>query len=357
MLIQASATSGIIFDVFECLVQRNFSYATADVREAYKTLKECLYDPHYSKVVFIMHSQGGIEGSLVLDWVLQELPQDLLAKLEVYTFGCASNHFNNPHRRVNSQTAELNHLSSMATTSISLTDTLSHSPVEIRTPAKLSQHHHVTNGDFSHPAQTTPTTSSLPEKPHHIQPAPVPPSDRAIGHIEHYAHTTDFVAIWGVLHFVTNGRASPSLPRFIGRVFSRTSPRGGHQFCQHYLDGMFPLEKDSYGNFLRCKDTNDFMESVVSRGVEGSEGLEEIEGEKNSWGMIELAGKDGEGKIVKREVEVHGSFTEGGFGTGDGTVKVKDLSRLWLYRNGRSPSDVPVGLRLDVNGAVRAGTL
>ena len=79
--------SGIIFDVIECLIQRNFGYATTDVRVCYSILKETLYNAQNTKVIFILHSQGGIQGSLVLDWLLQELPQDLLAKLEVYTFG------------------------------------------------------------------------------------------------------------------------------------------------------------------------------------------------------------------------------------------------------------------------------
>lgn len=76
-------TSGILFDVVECLIQRNLGYATYDVRMCYRIVKETLYNPQYSKVVFVLHSQGGIEGGLVLDWLLQELPQDLLAKLEV----------------------------------------------------------------------------------------------------------------------------------------------------------------------------------------------------------------------------------------------------------------------------------
>lgn len=97
-------TSGIVFDIVECLVQRNYGYATTDIRVAFKTVKDVLYNPQKSKVVFVLHSQGGIEGSLVLDWLLQELPQDLLAKLEVYTFGNAANHFNNPHRHALSQT-------------------------------------------------------------------------------------------------------------------------------------------------------------------------------------------------------------------------------------------------------------
>src|SRR5689334_2266035 len=96
-------TSGILFDVIECLVQRNMGYATYDTRVAYAIIKKLLYDPKFSKIVFILHSQGGIEGGLVLDWLLQELPQDLLQKIEVYTFGNAANHFNNPHRHVLSQ--------------------------------------------------------------------------------------------------------------------------------------------------------------------------------------------------------------------------------------------------------------
>ena len=88
----------------ECLIQRNWGYATKDVRVCYAIIKQKLYNPQYSKVVFILHSQGGIEGSLILDWLLQELPQDLLSKLEVYTFGNAANHFNNPHRHISSQT-------------------------------------------------------------------------------------------------------------------------------------------------------------------------------------------------------------------------------------------------------------
>lgn len=34
---------------------------------------------------------------MIIDWLLDELPQDLLHQLEVYSFGNAANHFNNPH--------------------------------------------------------------------------------------------------------------------------------------------------------------------------------------------------------------------------------------------------------------------
>jgi len=74
--------SGIIFDVIQCLIQRNFTYATNDVRDCYAIVKKTLFSP-CTKVVFILHSQGGIEGGMIIDWLLQEVPQDLLAKLEV----------------------------------------------------------------------------------------------------------------------------------------------------------------------------------------------------------------------------------------------------------------------------------
>ncbi|KAH8645673.1 hypothetical protein BX600DRAFT_484941 [Xylariales sp. PMI_506] len=363
-------TSGIIFDVIECLVQRNYTLATSDVREAYRTVKGHLYNPQYSKVVFILHSQGGIEGGLVLDWLLQELPQDLLAKLEVYTFGCAANHFNNPHRHVVSQTAQQNGPSAINTAVSNLTRTaLTDSPVEIRTP--VLTHHSTSKTDAGFPTPTSTVDSySLANSI-----TTVPASDRAIGHIEHYAHTYDFVARWGVLHFVSNERASRTLPRFIGRVFSRTSARGGHQFCQHYLDGMFPLERKGGlpdGEFVGCRDTNEFMESVVELARNGCEHDDLREGFEKSCALIGLAGREGStattaaatngfsgAGVGPTEVEVHGSFHDRNSRQmmRDGKVRVKDLSRLWQYRNGQSPPELPQGLRPDADGVVRAGTL
>ncbi|TGJ84469.1 hypothetical protein E0Z10_g4305 [Xylaria hypoxylon] len=349
-------TTGIIFDVIECLIQRNFSYATSDVRLAYKILKEKLYNPQYSKVVFILHSQGGVEGGLVLDWLLQELPQDLLAKLEVYTFGNAANHFNNPHRHIQSQQEEQKYPNTRTQVPEVITDIpISDSPVQMRTPSLRTQ---LSNGsdlppeNTDHPQPLTAVTNGVrtPPRRTHI----IPANDRAIGHVEHYAHTTDFVAIWGLLHFVVNKRASPEMPRFIGRVFSRVSSRGGHQFNQHYLNGMFPMARDEDGEFTGCADHNDFMNSAVEIAKRGTEKKDAREGFENSWAMTGLAGDPD--SPIPLGVEVHGTFYGSFHGSlrgrsidsdqdlFDGTVKVKHLSRLWQYRNGRSPPDVPQGL-------------
>lgn len=135
-------SAGIIFDLIECLIQRDFAYATDDIRRSYALVKEALLDPECDKVVLLLHSQGGIEGGLVLDWLLDELPHDLLHHLEVYTFGNAANHFNNPRW------------------------------------TKLPRPQRIPTPDLVHQF------------------------GQSIGHIEHYANAGDIVALGGVLHFV-----------------------------------------------------------------------------------------------------------------------------------------------------------
>jgi hypothetical protein len=130
-----------VFDLIQCLIERNFTYPVDDVRQAYPVIKQALLDAKYKKVVLVLHSQGGIEGALVIDWLLDEVPQDLLDQLEVYTFASAANHFNNPYTPVS----------------------------ELRSANK--------RGGSS-------------------------PRSKAIRYIEHYANSGDFVSQFGVLHFV-----------------------------------------------------------------------------------------------------------------------------------------------------------
>lgn len=121
---------------------------------------------------------------MIVDWLLAEIPQDLLQKLEVYTFGNAANHFNNPHLQIASQNNALAHPSLRATSLTRTVTTLftnSNNPVEL--PASR-------NGN-----------------------------GKAIPHIEHYAHTYDFVSRFGVLHYHTNYSNDTFAPRFMGRLF------------------------------------------------------------------------------------------------------------------------------------------
>lgn len=100
-------TLGLIGDLIECVIQRSFSYNNYCTRYSYDYVKASLADPNIKKVVLIGHSQGAIVVSMVLDLLFADMPVEKTSKLEVYTFGCAASHFNNPLRAIepNSQTA------------------------------------------------------------------------------------------------------------------------------------------------------------------------------------------------------------------------------------------------------------
>nr|CEG04689.1 unnamed protein product [Fusarium clavum] len=332
-------TSGIIFDVVECLIQRNFGYATGDVRICFRLLKDILYDESKSKVVFILHSQGGIEGGLVLDWLLQELPQDLMSKLEVYTFGNAANHFNNPHRHRSSQTlSRLNPLSAMSTI---LTESSFDSPSGSPIDTKVDVNTKVRNPVRKESSGVSTRSISAAK-------------DRCIKHVEHYANSTDFVAIWGILHFATNKMESRELPRFQGRLFARADGRhGGHQMNQHYLNAMFPLKQDAEtGEYTGADEDNEFMEEVIKAGEEGSASASAREAFEISW-----AGTQGFGSgDAAAAIEVHGISKKLREASDDQNIRVKDVSRLWSYRNGRSPVEIPPML-VNENGVPRTATL
>ncbi|MCJ1472711.1 hypothetical protein MMC13_001360 [Lambiella insularis] len=210
-LMSTTPLAGIVFDILQCLLQRNFDYATSDVRACHRLIKAALYNSTFDKIVLILHSQGGIEGGLILDWLLTEVPQDLMQQLEVYTFGNAASHFDNPHRRL--------------------------SFLDAATQGRR------------------------------------PPNSKAIRHIEHYANSGDFVARWGVLHFTSRLPRARSADRFMGRVFER--PGGGHQFCQHYLDTMFPLDAAPGAG---AAERNAFVEMEIQAG-----GNDEAQDAREGW--------------------------------------------------------------------------
>jgi len=271
-------TSGILFDLVQCLVQRTLCFYTQDVRDAYTSIKKTLQDDSYERVVFILHSQGGIEGGLVVDWLLNSVPHDVLHKLEIYTFGNAANHFNNPHR------------------------TLSALRNEQRDKAAKSDSH-----------------------------------AKIIRHIEHYANAGDFVSQYGVCNFIDTPM------RFMGRLFM--APSSGHLLNSHYLHSMFPLTPDR----TAAEDVNEFMEMEVSFTATGEEhatreGLQESFTSTFGGGDNELAGGGPHGSVaflrdvnspIKRTISFPDSpVAKDRVGR---APRVRDFSRLWLYRNGRTP--------------------
>lgn len=74
-------TYGMIADILECLIQRDFFYNTMDVRVTYEYLKACLCDPTIRKIVLVAHSQGGIVATMALDHLFADLPREVFSKL------------------------------------------------------------------------------------------------------------------------------------------------------------------------------------------------------------------------------------------------------------------------------------
>lgn len=282
---------GVVFDLVQCLIQRALLYATSDVRQCYVLVKKALYRRGVKKVVLILHSQGGIEGGMILDWLLDEVPQDLLQYLEVYTFGCLANHFSNPCR--------------------------STAPPAATTG--FSAHEEVASEDIH---------------------------GRAISHIEHYANAYDFASRWGVLNFTKAKPEDPLENRFMGRVF--VNPRAGHQLNQHYLDSIFPL--DPTRRFTRDPEEGDFMDMDASiNAVDGWIQRENQVPSRSFSGLMDgLEGESNRGrrKVALREEMLSATPTNNaGIHTGSGTYcnyvkapKIWELSRLWQYRNGGRPA-------------------
>ncbi|KAJ5889074.1 hypothetical protein N7495_009115 [Penicillium taxi] len=239
-------TCGIIFDLIECLIQRCFCYSTCDIRIAYALVQDALLAQDCDKVVLTLHSQGGIEGGLAIDWLLDALPQDLLHQLEVYTFGNAANHFNNPRR--------------------------------------------TWRADYAKGSSTCQTSNRS-----------------AVGYIEHYANAGDPVSMFGVLYF------SGVPNRYLGRLFVRQG--SGHLMNQHYLDTMFTLGPDH-----RVLDSNKFMDMEIELESESTEDERDIQREETLVPVFVS-------KYVGQNAQ-----------NGHQVLRVKDLSHLWLYRNGGHPA-------------------
>jgi len=148
----------------------------------------------------------------------------------------------------------------------------------------------------------------------------------AIGHIEHYANAGDFVSQFGVINYI--GMEN----RFMGRLF--LSPKSGHLLNQHYLYEMFPLDADE-----RCAETNDFMEMEVNIKIENlsDSGRAELEAFFLHRGLKRTGSTFGYVGDVNSPIS---PIDRSCLLLGDNQLpKIKDFSRLWQYRNGRSPKD------------------
>ena len=360
-------TWGILGDIVECIIQRAFGFYSKETRIAYEYVKAYCSDPKVKKVVLIGHSQGGIMVSQILDELFMDLPSELVAKLEVYTFGNAASHFNNPLRKPVDSTGEY-----AATLSPSESTSLAASVSEIpatdspttmissTTPLPLSQRAvHTASRSADPSAEPGSLTQSRnftisPYLPH-----------RVIPHIEHYCNSEDMVTRWGVLYSVKNVLGN----RFCGHVFIHDGA-SGHMLNQHYLAKMFPINPPAAGEWglevpfldsvvqvdsatvakrdsdadgqLRVSRQNSlpldasYSQTSISKTndriatTSGFEGLRLGEGE--DLRETDLAGAEGSRITVARARSAEGVEQSRG-------KRVRDLSRLWRYMDGGCPTD------------------
>ncbi|KAF4343441.1 hypothetical protein FBEOM_2583 [Fusarium beomiforme] len=86
------------------------SLRNQDVGECYILVKNALLDDQKKKVIFILHSQSGIEDGMIINWLLAEMPLAKMQNLEVYTFGNLANHFSNPYRGNDTRSPVIPHI-------------------------------------------------------------------------------------------------------------------------------------------------------------------------------------------------------------------------------------------------------
>ena len=220
-------TYGILGDLVECIIQRAFRFYSAETWQSYGFIKAYCMDPEVTKVVMIGHSQGGIMASQILDELYMDLPSDAVSKLEVYTFGNAAAHFNNPLRRM--VESEMGFTTDTVPTPRSLICPTASPTSTISPIAPLT-----TLSNPPAPSSTMPPPTPIRGTTRGSTISPLLPK-RVIPHIEHYCNSEDMVTRWGSLY---SARAILD-NRFCGHIFINEGATG-HMLNQHYLARMFP---------------------------------------------------------------------------------------------------------------------
>ncbi|KAK5073293.1 hypothetical protein LTR70_010321 [Exophiala xenobiotica] len=148
--------------------------------------------------------------------------------------------------------------------------------------------------------------------------------NRTVKHIEHYANLGDWVSLFGILHFrplpkpgknpYSSKQARKEMEnRYVGRLFVRKG--SGHQMNGNYLDYYFPMSTDDKDRLVAVKDDNDFMSSELNEQILADCDIASKVSEKDVW-----------------DCSPRGQHCED-------ARQIKDVSRLWRYRNGMSPEE------------------
>lgn len=195
-------------DLLTCAASRWLSLPTSCTLALSSQLRDACLANSTRKVIVIAHGIGAVHLSIALDQLHATLPVDVLSKLEVYTFGSAASHLNNPALRM---------------------ENLPDSQTRRR-----SLYYTRPDGSIASPVKATLASLGYRIEDH----------ERVIPHIEHYALTTDVLARYGVLHNIRNVLDN----RFCGRVFvfddkNKTGSQAsgtGFSMNEDYLSFLFP---------------------------------------------------------------------------------------------------------------------
>ncbi|KAF2663374.1 hypothetical protein BT63DRAFT_484437 [Microthyrium microscopicum] len=218
-------TYGVFGDLFECILQRSFDLFTEETRVCYEYVKAYCTDPDVKKVILVAHSQGCIMASQILDQLYVDLPAEAVGKLEVYTFGNAASHFNNPLRKLSKAPASI--------------DAQDMPPIE--------------NGG----TEILGSSSSQSTAPKPVISEMLP--ERVIAHIEHYCNSQDMVTRWGALYSAKSILSN----RFCGHIFINEGA-SGHMLNQHYLSEMFPIHGRRAGDGHIQGTSSDYKHHMVT---------------------------------------------------------------------------------------------
>lgn len=297
---------GIPFDVLECMIQRTFAYPTFDIRNAYATISALLADESIKKLVLIAHSQGAIEAGMVLDWLYATTTMKQLAKLEIFTFGNAANHWN---CSTNEDGPVIEHIEHYANDG----DWVARFGVlHFRQPHDITTNEDATNGD------ATSTESSATRQVQQPQ-TPVLLADgvrkRSTWELERIRRRKD---------------------RFFGRMF-KIGDSSGHQLNQHYLDNLFIMD-DKLERVLDGDEIQTQPEHAMGGRKQAIKSFMEMEVDPDMLerdNTVIAATSD----LKQREAAKNGVHIRSEGGREATRFKVEELSRLWLYRNGRTPED------------------
>ena len=102
----------------------------------------------------------------------------------------------------------------------------------------------------------------------------------------------------------------------MGKLFVRQ--QSGHQLNGNYLDNLFEMDENCDGQLTVVKEDNEYMSANVDEFL---------------WQNYDALGRLDDRTIWDATGQWGANVQNGS------SVRIKEHSRLWLYRNGLSPAD------------------